>query len=359
MKYCPICQIKYTDDSLLFCLEDGTRLLSQTNKEREVPTQLWDERETVVRQNRITSGGGQIQETHPAAHQPESKKSNTPLAVILTALTMFVLFAGGVALWLMLKNGGSEGSSNINKSNNSSLPTPRVMITPDANTDRRNRNDNTNPDVSGGTDWTPLNNQASLTGERLTYYRGTTAEQCKEDCDKNPKCKAFGLIKAGAYNPADPPMCYLLSKATEIVTHSCCISAIKASETLKACEIFLSAGLYDKWKRMGGENGNLGCPTTGETETEISPQGTTGRMTQFSKGDGGYIIRHDTGRFSGTSFEVSGCIFKIYASIGNTKSWLGFPVKDGYTTPTGARQDFEGGYILWDSKTYKCQAYEN
>ncbi len=82
-------------------------------------------------------------------------------------------------------------------------------------------------------------------------------------------------------------------------------------------------------------------------------------MTQFSKGDGGYLIRHDSGRFAETAFEVSGCMFKLYAGIGGTNSWLGFPIEDGYTTSTGARQGFEGGYILWDSKTYNCQAYKN
>ena len=95
-----------------------------------------------------------------------------------------------------------------------------------------------------------------------------------------------------------------------------------------------------------------------ETEAFVSPQGTTGQMTQFAKGDGGYLIRHENGRFSGTTFEVSGCMFKLYASLGGTKSWLGFPVKDEYSTSPGARQDFEGGYILWDSKTYKCEVHE-
>lgn len=75
--------------------------------------------------------------------------------------------------------------------------------------------------------WGPTNESASLNGQRLTYYRGTTAAQCKADCDRNPRCKAFTLIRAGAYNPSDPPMCYLMSVATEMVPHACCISAIK------------------------------------------------------------------------------------------------------------------------------------
>lgn len=80
---------------------------------------------------------------------------------------------------------------------------------------------------NGGTSWGPTNNNAGLNGTTLTYYRGTTAEQCQADCGKNPKCKAFTLIRAGAYSPNDPPMCYLMSEATGFAPSPCCISAIK------------------------------------------------------------------------------------------------------------------------------------
>ena len=349
MKYCPNCQTTYTDDSLQFCLEDGTRLFVYSGKSSQLPpTQAFGEMETVVRQNQITSDWGQNQTTRSATLQPEVKKSNLPLTVILTVLVMCIFFGGVIGVWLLL-----SGNSDI-KTNNS---------------DTKNKSDKTNSNINKGrgTGWQPTNNNASLQGTNLTYYRGTTAEQCQADCDKNPQCKAFTLIRAGAYNPNDPPMCYLVSEVTATVPSTCCISAIKSdnggfsynTETIKACNYFLGASLYEKWKQIGGENGNLGCPMMNETEAELSPQGTKGRMTQFAKGDGGYIIWHETGRFSGTSFEVSGCMFKIYASIGGTKSWLGFPIKDEFTTTSGARQDFEGGYIIWDSKTYNCQAHRN
>jgi hypothetical protein len=83
--------------------------------------------------------------------------------------------------------------------------------------------------VNSQSGWEPTNNQASLNGERLTYYRGTTAERCQSDCNGNPNCKGFTLIRAGAYNPNDPPMCYLMTAVTQVVTHSCCISGVKRS----------------------------------------------------------------------------------------------------------------------------------
>lgn len=64
-------------------------------------------------------------------------------------------------------------------------------------------------------------------GKTLTSYQGTTPEQCQADCDKNPFCVAFTLIKRGAYSPNDPPMCYLMSDAKKLTPSSCCISAVK------------------------------------------------------------------------------------------------------------------------------------
>ena len=126
-----------------------------------------------------------------------------------------------------------------------------------------------------------------------------------------------------------------------------------------ACNLPLSAPIYDKWIQMGGENGRLKCPVENEREAPTSPQGTTGRWVRFSSGDGGYIIWHGSGPNAGKAFEVSGCMYKLYSSLGGTKSWLGFPVNDGHDISTGARQEFEAGYILWDSKTYVCQAHKN
>ncbi len=137
------------------------------------------------------------------------------------------------------------------------------------------------------------------------------------------------------------------------------------------CGQTVTAPTLEKWDRLGGETGKLGCPINQQTEAPASSQGTTGQWIQFAKGDGGYLIEWTPAKRDGKAinaspsqlarevYEVSGCMFKLYASVGGTKSWLGFPVSDGRETPTGARQDFEDGYIVWDSKTYNCQAYRN
>lgn len=136
-------------------------------------------------------------------------------------------------------------------------------------------------------------------------------------------------------------------------------SSVTENRSNLACNFPLSAPIYDKWIQMDGENGRLKCPVESESDAPNSPRGTTGRWVRFSAGDGGYLVWHKTGPKAGEVFEVSGCMFKLYSSLGGTKSWLGFPIGDGYETSTGARQEFETGYVVWDSKTYDCQAHNN
>lgn len=212
MKICPSCQSTYTDESLRFCLQDGTDLVSGNTGNHL--TQELGERETVVRRDPISSDWEKSRVTQAAAIRPEAKRSNPLLIVILTAVGMCIFFGGIAAAWLLLSYGGSKNASALN----SNYATPVVMPTMPANT---------NSLIDAPTDWLPIDFNASLNGERLTYYRGTTVEQCQADCDANPKCRAFGLVRAGAYNPDDPPMCYLLSKVTSSTPSSCCISGIK------------------------------------------------------------------------------------------------------------------------------------
>ena len=214
MKYCPSCQIKYADDDLRFCLQDGTGLLDYADN-APAPTVDWSEKETVVRQVPVTSGFEQNRETQGARFEPEAKKSNAFPAIIVTALVMCVVFAGIIAAWKML--GGSASDKDSGRNN---TPTP---------TTSHSINRTPVPTGTPAVDerWQPIDYNATLFGTNLTFYRGTTPEQCKADCDVNPNCKGFTLIRAGAYNPSDPPMCYLASEVTGSNTSPCCISGVK------------------------------------------------------------------------------------------------------------------------------------
>jgi len=217
MKYCPKCQIVYSDDGLQFCLEDGNSLLHQTSEDWEVPTQVLGEVQTAVRPHPITNEWGQGQPTKITVLPPNPHQTNPSNLIIITSLVIFTVLGCSIGGWLFLSSFGSnerDSAKSNNQGKDTPTITPRIHRTPPPNEETKPR-------------WQPVNNHASLNGERLTYYRGTTAEQCQLDCEQNPQCKAFALIRAGAYNPDDPPMCYLLSKVTEVVTHACCISAVK------------------------------------------------------------------------------------------------------------------------------------
>ncbi len=115
MKQCPSCQTKYTDDTLKFCLQDGTPLVSQINSETEMPTVAFTDSETIVSPRQVerldipveksnTRDWQPSQQTQVSEFQPESKKSNTFLVAALTAFIMLLLFGGAVGTWFYLKS---------------------------------------------------------------------------------------------------------------------------------------------------------------------------------------------------------------------------------------------------------------
>jgi hypothetical protein len=118
MKYCPNCQTQYTDDSLQFCLQDGTPLAGVSNQ--NVSTDYEAESETLVVPKKVESirfeppssyqtdlsknqpNWGQSQ---PVIVEREPKKSNTTAIVLLSILgTIALLGLGGLGAWLYFKN---------------------------------------------------------------------------------------------------------------------------------------------------------------------------------------------------------------------------------------------------------------
>jgi cell division protein FtsB len=149
MKHCPNCQTRYTDDTLRFCLQDGTPLADDS--EEVQPTVAFGETETVVSPRQVeplpvnspetsAPNWGQSRETPVQPIQGARRKSKTFLVVLLTAfLTLLLLGAGGIGAWLYLRNqrnnqnevagntAGNNQTANTNsntKSNVKSSPSP-------------------------------------------------------------------------------------------------------------------------------------------------------------------------------------------------------------------------------------------
>lgn len=171
--------------------------------------------------------------------------------------------------------------------------------------------------VSSQSSWEPINNQASLNGTNLTYYRGSTAERCQADCGGNPNCKGFTFIRAGAYNRNDPPMCYLASAVTQVVAHSCCISGVKKAgqrggEKGREKSVFAGDWYAGEWGNITfNQNGNnvTGSYTRGNGAIYGNSSGNRLNAAWQQEGRTGkvYFIVLSDGTLEGKYCEGKGC----------------------------------------------------
>jgi hypothetical protein len=157
MKFCPNCQTTYTDDTLRFCLQDGTQLAEVPDAVTDMPTVAFNEPETIVtpktpqqvvrinlpqQQNQEPVERPQIIEQPRIVEQPriapqhiETKKSNTALTVLATILGMLVIFGIGGA-WYLLNSRKTE----VAAVNANTVPTNRPLNSNSANVQTLNNN---------------------------------------------------------------------------------------------------------------------------------------------------------------------------------------------------------------------------
>lgn len=114
MKICPHCQTTYTDDSLQFCLQDGSPLSS-------VSTQNWSESETLVSPKFTTNKDNSTwqpvtnADSYDVLHPSAPRKSKTGLTVALTILATLLVVGGAAAGFLIYQNNRkTEVVQNIN-----------------------------------------------------------------------------------------------------------------------------------------------------------------------------------------------------------------------------------------------------
>lgn len=175
MKHCPKCRSSYADDSLKFCLQDGTTLVENPVSDTEMPTiafgdkteQFTNEITEQFRTNEPTerfttnkdvnqmrielpenrqNSWEQSRETQIASHPlpPPPQRSNTLVAILATALVMLIIFGiAGIGAWIYFSQQKTEvattttnnQSNNTNKSDeteNSNKKTPTPEPTKDS-----------------------------------------------------------------------------------------------------------------------------------------------------------------------------------------------------------------------------------
>jgi len=113
MKQCPTCQSQYTDDTLQFCLQDGSPLRFVSG---------YGEQETVV-SNRPSNQNITPPLTNPTSWNPQQsnagfetteKKSSAATAVFLTVFVMLILFgAAGIGAWIYFRGVKPDDNTNI------------------------------------------------------------------------------------------------------------------------------------------------------------------------------------------------------------------------------------------------------
>lgn len=126
MKQCPSCQTKYTDETLRFCLQDGTPLIALANPQTEMPTISFTDSETIVSPRQVERLDIPVEKPNTreweesrqiSEFQPEEEKSNTFLIAAVSALVTVLLLGGAVGMWFFLKKDKPQtAQNNKNKS---------------------------------------------------------------------------------------------------------------------------------------------------------------------------------------------------------------------------------------------------
>lgn len=254
MKTCPVCGRRYEDDTLVFCLQDGSRLSSSSEVDANAtlhippasPTQppptAFSPR-ALPPQSTIT---GRPEQFHfpgrrTASESADERPRRSPLPWIL-AIVLVMGVSGIVIAWIVTRdNAGGVGGNYSSPlpspsatAASSPMTTPEPDETPTVNPTPRatpTRDDKPRPTpMPSPTRPKPMFavlNNISFNGSRITYYPRQSFGQCQADCAANAACRGFTWIKPGAYNPGDSAMCYLMSAVTARVPHACCISGVR------------------------------------------------------------------------------------------------------------------------------------
>ena len=205
MKHCPTCQREYADDTLRFCLEDGTALVnvSAANSDATLlmdsasgeppPTEIlplgsaptvraYDEGATLRRAKPAATANQQARPTFNEFQNiaaPATKPRSTSSVVTITVIaTILLLGLGGLGAWLMLRdksgNGTSAGTETARASN-----TSNAAVTNNNSPGSKNINTNTTSVVTS----TPVSTPTPLTTSSNTPMSSATPTPATQSTD--------------------------------------------------------------------------------------------------------------------------------------------------------------------------------
>ena len=232
MKQCPTCQSQYTDDTLQFCLQDGSPLsFAGTHVEQETVVAARPSNQINTPAATNPTGWNPNQYQSNAGFQTPEKKSNATFAVLTTAFVMLVLFSiVGIGAWLYFRGATPDDEGNMliakrrqdsdraSNSNTSSLskPTPMATTTPltssNANTTTTVDKEQVNRDVSqkvnswkSAAEARNLNEYMSNYAPTVDYYNQKGASVQRVRADKQRAFTTYDSIRINISNMSVTP----------------------------------------------------------------------------------------------------------------------------------------------------------
>jgi len=119
MKQCPQCKRTYTDETVTFCLDDGTRLQA-----------LYDPQATLsLPQPRLTSAAPTIISPPPQSIQPQVVRQGVRPPIVYGLVALLALVIGGGAVALFYERGKGSGASDNLKQTELPVASPTPMPT--------------------------------------------------------------------------------------------------------------------------------------------------------------------------------------------------------------------------------------
>jgi hypothetical protein len=250
MKTCRTCQKTYHDDTMVYCLDDGARLVdADTTRDADATLNLpvgatihagaapRGQPTSANPQATITARPEQFQmpySTGAASTEVKPRRSFWPWVF---AIVLVLGLSGVLIAWLLTRGGDDQARSQTGQSTPAASPlySPQATVetspSPKEEVESTPAEDRVKPTPEPTRErpkqaFTVLNN-ITFNGSRITYYPRPSFGQCQADCLGNASCRGFTWIRPGAYNPGDSAMCYLMSALTARVPHACCISGVR------------------------------------------------------------------------------------------------------------------------------------
>jgi F5/8 type C domain len=170
MKRCPKCNRKYEDDTLKFCLEDGTTLSAAARDADPPPTEILPRAQPTLK-----SSAGSTIPSYPNAgefrpSQSEARATNPILTAGVVSIVLLLVALVGIAAYFVFKQTGDNSAKTNPSSSPGSSPTVREGSSPSVSLPGNSEITSSNPQTG-----TPLKITASASSVRLavqanTYY---------------------------------------------------------------------------------------------------------------------------------------------------------------------------------------------